>query len=167
MRNLSRILHFLTVPMVLLAVALPVRADWFFAHGNAATVQEDAVANCVSIAHLGWGLDLKLMHGKTAWIQFPIPTVALENRSLRAIQLVFDMVESSNALIVEADLWDGGVFLKAIKGTWTGRWKTVTLNLDKKIKIYRGLNVSILLKNASKAKDLRIILQSVGAHIPN
>jgi hypothetical protein len=160
-------LVFFAIPMVLLAVALPVRADWFFAHGNAATVQEDGVANCVSIAHLGWGLDLKLKYGKTAWVQFPIPTVALENRSLSAIQLVFDMVESNSAVIVEADLWDGGVFLKAIKGTWTGRWKAITLNLDKKIKIYRGLNISVLLKNISKAKDLRIVLQSVGAHITN
>ena len=167
MRSFSKMLGILAIPMVLLAVALPVRADWFFAHGNAATVQEDGVANCVWIGHLGWGLDLKLKYGKTAWVQFPIPTVALENRSLSAIQLVFDMMEGSNAVIVEADLWDGGVFLKAIKGTWTGRWKTVTLNLDKKIKIYRGLNVSILLKNASKAKDLRIILQSVGAQITN
>jgi hypothetical protein len=165
--TMSKVLFLSTVPLLCLAAAVPARADWLFAHGNVAIVQEDALANFESIAHMGWGLDVKLKSGKTAWVQFPIPTIALENRSVSAIQLVFDMVESNKTAIIEADLWDGGVFLKTIKGVWTGRWKTITLTLDQKIKLYRGLNVSLLLKNASKSKDYRVVLQSVGARITN
>ncbi len=47
MRVPLRVFSILTVSTVLVLTAAPARAEWFFAHGTAAVLQEDAVANCV------------------------------------------------------------------------------------------------------------------------
>lgn len=142
--------------------AAPARADWCFCHGTGAVLQEDAVENCAYYAHLGWGLEFVLKKGKTAWVHFPIPGKALDNYSVNQIQLGFDM-EKSNAYISTIALWDGGLFVKEIKGKWTGKNKIVNLSLDKSYKIYYGLNVCVLVTNGSAAKDLKVKLFSLGA----
>ena len=164
MRNSSRYLIIFSCFTVLVLAAAPARADWFFCHGTGAVLQEDAVENCTYYAHLGWGLEFILKKGKTAWVHFPIPGPALDNTSVRQIQIGFNM-ENANAYISTVALWDGGLFVKEIKGKWTGTNKIVTLSLDKSYKIYYGLNVCVLVNNASGAKDLKVKLFSAGANM--
>lgn len=164
MKDYARGLCVLVCVAALSLSAAPARAEWFFCHGTGAVLQEDAIVNCTYYAHLGWGLEFVLKKGKTAWVHFPIPGPALDNTSVRQIQFGFDM-ENAKAYISTIALWDGGLIVKEIKGKWTGANKIITLSLDKSYKIYYGLNICVLVNNASGAKDLKVKLFSAGASL--
>ncbi len=90
----------------------------------------------------------------------------MDGYSVSQIQIVFN-TPNANAYFDDVALWDGGAFVKDVKGKWYGANKTVTLNLGKSYLIYRGLNVSIAVYNTSKTQELKIIFNSVGAKMGN
>jgi len=150
---------------VLLVVASPLRADWIFAHGTAAVIQQDTAINFVWAYHVGWGFAAKLKKGTSAWIHFPMNNRALENYYVDKIQLNF-RTQSSNVYIAQIDLWDGAMRFESLSGKWwsSGASKTVNIALSQKWKIYRGLGISIQLKNAVGVERTAGI-ESVGAHM--
>ncbi len=150
---------------VLMAAAGPLRAEWIFAHGTAAVIQKSTEANFVFSEFYGWGLDAKLKKGTSAWVHFPMNNHALDNFYVDKIQLVF-RTQNANMSIAQIDLWDGAMRFEILKGNWwsSGASKAVTIKLSEKSKIYRGLGISIQLKNAGGA-DRTFVLESVGAHM--
>lgn len=155
----------LALATVLVFAAVPVRADWIFAHGTAAAIQRSTESAFVSFDFFGWGLDVKLKKNTSAWVHLPLPNRALDNYYVDKIQLVF-RTQNANAYIGQIDLWDGAMKFESLTGKWysNGPSKTVTINLTKKWKIYRGLSVSLLLKNAA-GNERTLAIESVGAHV--
>ncbi len=152
---------------VLVVAAGSLRADWIFAHGTAAVIQKSTEANFVFSEFYGWGLDAKLKKGTSVWVHFPMNNRALDNYYVDKIQLVF-RTQNANISIAQIDLWDGAMRFEILKGKWwsSGPSKSVTIQLSEKSKIYRGLGISIQLKNAGGA-ERTFILESVGAHMDN
>jgi hypothetical protein len=150
---------------VLAVAAVPARADWIFAHGTAAVIQQDTAPGLVSAYYLGWGLDVKLKKGTSAWFHFPMNNPALDNYYTDKIQLVF-RTQNSNAYIAQIDIWDGAIRFESLKGKWwsSGASKTVTIILSQKWKISRGLGISIQLKNAVGG-ERTVGIESIGAHM--
>jgi hypothetical protein len=56
----ARFLGGLVFLSLLMAAAAPLRAEWIFAHGTAAAIQQNTAAAIVSSDYLGWGFDVKL-----------------------------------------------------------------------------------------------------------
>ncbi len=150
---------------VLVVAAGPLRAEWIFAHGTAAVIQQYSASVFVSADYFGWGFDAKLKKNTSAWLHFPMNNPALDDYYVDKIQLVF-RTQNSNAYIAQIDLWDGAVRFESFTGKWwsSGASKAVTITLSQKWKIYRGLGISIQLKNAvGGERTFRI--ESVGAHM--
>lgn len=165
MKNRFARFKVLALAAVLVLAAVPARAEWIFAHGTAAAIQQSTAAGLVHFDFLGWGLDVKLKKNTTAWVHFPLPNRALDNYYVDKIQLVF-RTQNANMSIAQIDLWDGAMRFEILKGNWwsSGASKAVTIKLSEKSKIYRGLGISIQLKNAGGA-DRTFVLESVGAHM--
>ncbi len=165
MKNRFARFKVLALAAVLVLAAVPARAEWIFAHGTAAAIQQSTAAGLVHFDFLGWGLDVKLKKNTTAWVHFPLPNRALDNYYVDKIQLVF-RTQNANASIAQIDLWDGAMKFESLTGKWysSGPSKTVTIKLSEKWKIYRGLGVSLLLKNAT-GLERTIGIESVGAHM--
>ena len=90
---------------------------------------------------------------------------ALDNYYVDKIQIVFQ-TQNANVSIAQIDLWDGAMRFESLKGKWwsSGASKAVTINLSEKWKIYRGLGISIMLKNAVGA-ERTLGIESIGAHM--
>ena len=150
---------------VLVVAAGPLRAEWIFAHGTAAVIQQNTAAALVSFDYLGWGFNAKLKKNTSAWLHFPMNNPALDDYYVDKIQLIF-RTQNSNAYIAQVDLWDGAARFESLTGKWwsSGASKAVTIKLSRKWDISRGLGVSILLKNAAGG-ERTLLIESIGAHM--
>jgi hypothetical protein len=136
-------------------------AEWMWAQGNVAQIQYPA--DCTYL-YLGWGLQMEENGGTSNWIHMPIPSKAGGTWGARSFKLQFS-TGSADAWVSDIDVWNGAVKVKAFPGlTYSNGWKTVLLDMGKKVVFSRGMSVSIKINAGEESMSHQFIFSGAGAN---
>lgn len=146
----------------------PVGAEWYWTHGNSATIQDKTVTDywAGNSFEYGWGLDIRQKPGTSNWVHFAVPTLGNTNKGARYIRLRF-WTGSADAFVSDVHVWNGETKVKEFTGPWSGGWQTVTLDLGSVVSFTKGMGVSMKINAGVESMNHRFQISGAGANFVN
>lgn len=137
-------------------------AQWLYAHGNAARIQDTSVC---TYAYFGWGLDLDLTPGKHTWIHIPVPAQAGGTVGARYIR-VKAYLGSSDCELYHIDIYNGNTIVSTpYFEPFKSGWNDVKIDMGKKLLFSRGMSISFyIVANSDASASHQFIFAAAGAY---